>query len=352
MKWLLITDTHFGCRSDSKVFHALFRKFYTGFFLDQIRENDITAVFMLGDFFDRRKMINFETLKLAREVFFQPLAAMGMPVYMITGNHDVMYKNTNSVNSLDLLVSEQGYKNFKIFSHPETIVVDSVPVLMLPWINSENYNDSMDAVRNSEARYVFSHLEMKGFEYHRGMMSERGHCDADLLARYDAVFSGHYHHRSSRGNIHYLGTPYEMTWADYGDPKGVHVFDGKLKFIENPEKIFIKLTYDDANSKAIDLESLSGLESKHLKVHVVRKEKPILFEQFVDKIMSFSPTDLMIIDETNNVTSFSEVDIETEDTLSIVKRFVEDDLQTDLSKERLLRQLETLYVDAHRFGED
>lgn len=353
-RWALITDQHFGCRSDSKIFHKHFRKFYSEVFIPKLIEEKVTTVFVLGDFFDRRKLINFESLKLARDVFFEPLKELGIKIYMIAGNHDVMYKNTNSVNSLDLLVSEYHYSNVKVFSECETIEVDGIKILMLPWINSENYARSIQEITHSEAELVFSHLEMKGFEYHRGMMSDRGHCDADLLARYRFVLSGHYHHRSSRDNIHYLGTPYEMNWSDYNDPKGFHLFDGhELRFVENPNKVFIRLAYNDANPKAIEMamDSLENFEDKYLKVVIYKKENPILFERFIDRVVELNPTDLNILDETNSVVNSVTELAPTQGTLDFIKSFVNDELKTDLEKDRLMRMLQNLYIESAKFGD-
>lgn len=356
LNWALITDQHFGCRNDNKIFHKLFRKFYTEVFIPYLKENGIKTLFVLGDFFDRRKFINFETLKLSREIFFDPLKELGIEVHAIVGNHDVMYRNTNRVNSMELLVSEHHYDNVKVYSEPTTVTVDDVKVLMLPWINSENYSRSIDAIKNSDARFVFSHLEMKGFEYHRGMVSDRGHCDADLLARYEFVFSGHYHHRSSNGNIHYLGTPYEMTWIDYNDPKGFHIFDSEnLTFIENPEKVFIRLVYNDINPKQIEseMEQLGSFQDKFLKVVIRRKEHPILFERFIDKLAESSPADISIIDETNSVRTLDEaLENPPQDTLEVIKNFVYNELETDLSKEKLMRKLQEIYTIAKTFADD
>ncbi len=356
LKWAFITDNHFGVRNDSKIFHKLFRKFYLEVFIPYLKDNEIKTLFVLGDFFDRRKFINFESLKLSRDIFFEPLKQLGIKVHAIVGNHDVMYKNTNKVNSMNLLVSEHNYDNVTVYTEPQTIVVDDVKVLMLPWINSENYSATINEIKNSDARFVFSHLEMKGFEYHRGMMSEHGHCDADLLARYEFVFSGHYHHRSSKGNIHYLGTAYEMNWSDYNDPKGFHTFNGKsLKFIENPEKTFIRLLYNDEHPKNVekDIETLGSFEDKFLKVVIQRKEHPILFERFIDKITESSPSDINIIDETNVVKVISETtDNLPKDTLEVIRNFVFEELETDLSKEKLMRKLQTIYVAAKAFADD
>ena len=356
LNWAFITDNHFGVRNDSKIFHKLFRKFYTEIFLPYLIENEIKTLFVLGDFFDRRKFINFESLKLSREIFFDPLKELGITVHAIVGNHDVMYKNTNKVNSMDLLVSEHHYDNVTVYSDPETIEVDGVKILMLPWINSENYSATIEEIKKSEARFVFSHLEMSGFEYHKGMISDKGHCDADLLARYEFVFSGHYHHRSSKGNIHYLGTAYEMTWTDYNDAKGFHHFDGsRLTFIENPEKTFIRLAYDDKNAKLIEreLETLGSFEDKFVKVVIYKKDNPILFERFLDKISESSPSDINIIDETNSLREILEDSTEQpKDTLDVIRNFIYNEIDTDLNKDKIMRKLQNLYITAKAVSDD
>ena len=40
-----------------------------------------------------------------------------------------------------------------------------------------------------------------------------------------AVYSGHFHTRSTDGKINYLGNPYEMYWNDVNDTRGFHIFD-------------------------------------------------------------------------------------------------------------------------------
>lgn len=352
LNWVLITDLHFGARNDSKIFYRLYKNFYLNIFLPYLKNNNIKTLFMLGDFFDRRKFINFETLKLSREIFFDPLKEMGVQVHAIVGNHDVFYKNTNSLNSLELLIkSNQDYDNVFIYTEPTTTIVDDVKVLMLPWINQENYKKSLDLIKNSDGRFVFGHLELKGFEYHKGMFSDRGHCDTDLLERYEFVFSGHYHHRSNKRNIFYLGTPYELTWADYNDPKGFHLFDGtSLTFIENPIKNFVKIIYNDKDVKVIKkmLDEIDYLKDKFVKIVVRKKDNFILFERFVEKIEELGPADINIIDETNFILNNEETQDEELffDTLDIINNFINNELKTDLSKEKLMRKIKNIYNEA------
>ena len=114
MKVALITDTHFGARSDSIPFDNFFNKFYTEVFFPHLERDQIKTIIHLGDVFDRRKYINFNTLKKCKEYFFDRTADLGIDVHMIAGNHDTFFKNTNEVNALDLLLRE--YPNVITYS--------------------------------------------------------------------------------------------------------------------------------------------------------------------------------------------------------------------------------------------
>ena len=103
MKIALLSDTHFGARNDSKIFDDFFKKFYDEVFFPYLNEHQIKTVFHLGDVFDRRKYVNFHTLQSCKNYFFEPLANNGIEMFVIPGNHDVYYKNTN--NNFKLLMS-------------------------------------------------------------------------------------------------------------------------------------------------------------------------------------------------------------------------------------------------------
>jgi len=345
MKVALITDTHFGARSDSQPFDNFFRKFYDNVFFPTLERENITTVLHLGDVFDRRKYINFNTLKNCREYFFDRLESQGQAVHMLAGNHDTYFKNTNEVNSPDLLLRD--YNNITVYDQPTTIELDGRTILMMPWICSDNYAECMDAIRSSLAPVMFGHLELSGFVMHKGMQNEGG-METSIFDKFDLVGTGHFHHRSSRGNIHYLGNPYELTWNDFDDPRGFHIFDTEtldLQFIENPYTMFAKYLYNDTVEDPDSIDT-SVFAEKMVKLVVVNKTDFYKFDQFVDRLYKRNVLELKIIED------FSEFehealgdDFNVEDTLSLLDSFV-DSSETDANKSRIKSLLKELYVEA------
>jgi DNA repair exonuclease SbcCD nuclease subunit len=352
MKIALITDQHFGARNDSLHFLDFYEKFYNLFFLE-IDDRGIETVVILGDTFDRRKYVNFYTLQRSKKMFFERLKTRGIKVYMLVGNHDTYYKNTNEVNSPELMLSE--YDNITTINDPQTIQIAGYPVTMMPWICSENYVASMEELKNTTAPICMGHFEIEGFQMYRGAPSHEG-LDPKMFDRFDVVFSGHYHHKSSKGNIHYLGNPYELTWQDYDDKRGFHIFDletHELEFVANPYKMFHKLMYDD---KAFSIKEIQDMDincftSVYVKVVVVNKTNPYLFDMLINKLYQVNPIDITIAEDYTEIEDVMDDDIDqAEDTITILNKYV-DNLTTDLEKSKLKTLFQEIYVEALNEGE-
>lgn len=351
MRVAIITDQHFGARNDSLHFINFYDKFYTDTFFPKLEKEGIKHVLILGDTFDRRKYVNFFSLKRAKEMFFDKLQEMGIKVDMLAGNHDTYFKNTNDVNSVDLLLRE--YDNINVIDSPTTIYVDETPICMMPWICPENYDDSMDTIKDTNAQICMGHFEIQGFQVFRGIESHEG-LSSDIFNKFDLVFSGHYHHKSSNGNIHYLGNPYELTWTDYQDPRGFHLFDldtRELEFIQNPNSMFFKITYDDTLPNAIsDISNMDLTQYKDtfIKVIVVNKSNPYLFDLFMSNLYKQNPIDVSIVEDNLDLTEGLESDIisDAEDTLTILNKYVDNLQVQDLDGNKLKSILKELYVEA------
>ena len=345
MKVAIITDQHFGARNDSIAFLDFYQKFYENTFFPTIDSAGITTVLVLGDTFDRRKYVNFYALQRAKEMFFDKLAERNISVHMLAGNHDTYFKNTNDVNSPDLLLRE--YTNINVIDHPTTITVDDTAICMMPWICPENYQDSLDTLKDTQAEICMGHFEIAGFSMYRGMESHEG-LSKDLFNKFDLVFSGHYHHRSDDGHIYYLGNPYELTWQDYNDPRGFHLFDlstRRLEFITNPYTMFARVEYDDKEVEPVEIDSLD-LKDKYVKLIVVNKTDYYKFDKFIQKLYNKGCSDIKIVED---MSEFQEGEIgdeiNLEDTVSVLSHFI-DSVETDVDKEQIKTFMKSLYTEA------
>ena len=131
MKICILGDTHHGMRGDSLDFHRHYEKFYSEIFFPYLKENGIDTIVQLGDLFDRRKFINFNSLYLVRKYFFDPIKDNKINFHTLLGNHDVAYKNTLEVNSSSLLLNDYG--NITIHNSFNTVSFDGIDVCYRDW---------------------------------------------------------------------------------------------------------------------------------------------------------------------------------------------------------------------------
>ena len=346
MKIGIITDTHFGARNDNLNFNDYFYKFYDDIFFPTLKERGITTCVHMGDVVDRRKFISYRIASDFRKRFINKFQELGIDLHIIIGNHDTYYKNTNEVNSMEELV---GSDRFKIYTESKIVEFDDIPILFVPWINVNNYDESIKLLNTAKSDIIMGHLGISGFEMHRGQISLEGH-KKEMFRRFDTVFSGHFHHKSDDGQIYYLGTPYQITWSDYDDPKGFHIFDTETRELEriiNPYILFRKIYYDDTQED-YNNHDITQYENQYVKLIVVNKKDLYEFDKFVDRLLMADAYEVKIIED------FSELDASnvsddivenTEDTMTLLEKYI-DELDVTLNKDRLKNTMRNLYIEA------
>jgi len=320
MKIAVITDTHYGAKKGSKYLHDYFELFYKNVFFPALEEHKVESVIHMGDAFDSRKSIDYQSLEWSKRVVFDHLRKYD--VHMIIGNHDTYYKSTNSINSPSLLL--QTYSNIKTYSEVTEITIDGLKIMLLPWINPENQEQTFKQIKKTKAKVAMGHLELQGFSVNRNLIMDEHGLKADIFKNFIKVFSGHYHTRSDNGRIFYLGNPYEMYWTDVNDTRGFHIFDTEtLEHIpvNNPYKLFYNIYYEDTPYQLFDA---TEYVNKIVKVVVRKKTKPKDFEKFIDKLYTAGIQDLKIV-ENFDIQENEDFEIdEEENTISILNRYIDE----------------------------
>ena len=342
MKIAIITDQHFGARKGSKNLHDYFGQFYDDVFFPYLEENKIDTVVDMGDTFDNRRSMDLWSLKWAKEKYFDRLRDLGIKVHTIVGNHTAYYKDTNEINTVDLLLNE--FDNVEVYSEPTTVNIGGLDILMLPWINEENKLQTLEMMDTTSADVIMGHLELNGFVATRGHTMEHG-MDTKIFDNFYRVYSGHYHTRSDNGKIYYLGNPYEMFWNDVLDTRGFHIFDTKTiehKPINNPYRLFYNIYYEDTNYKLFDTIEF---KDKIFKVVVKKKTDQKQFEKFIDKLYNSGIQDLKII-ENFVLTESADFEVEeTENTIGILNRYI-DESEFEGDKTLIKGILQQIYTEA------
>lgn len=350
MKLAILNDTHCGVRNSSEIFIRYQERFYDEVFFPYLEENGITQILHLGDYYEHRKYINFKALHSNRKTFLSRLRERGLSMDIIPGNHDVYYRNTNDLNSLKELMGH--YVNeVNIVMKPTTMNYDGFKIDLIPWINSENYDATMAFVQKSKTRWCAGHFEFAGFEMYKGQKSESG-MDSKIFSKYEKVLSGHYHTKSESGNVVYLGSQMEFTWSDVDDPKYFHVIDTeatgnrRLECIRNPLTLFKRIEYND---KEIDYANFdySTFDYNFVRVVVVDKKKPEVYDKFIDNIRARPIHDLKIDDNYDAFAGFSidSEDVMIEDTSTLLDTYI-DAVDTELEKSKLRHMMKSLLIEA------
>jgi DNA repair exonuclease SbcCD nuclease subunit len=348
LKIAILNDTHCGIRNSSEIFINYQEKFYSEVFFPYLKEHGITQILHLGDYYDHRKFINFKAQNANRQMFLNVLKEEGIHMDIIPGNHDVFYKNTNDLCSLKELL---GYytSNVNIIMKPKVVDYDGMKMALVPWINSENYAESIQFIKSCNASILGAHLELVGFDMMKGMPNPHG-MTTEVFDRFEMVLSGHFHTKSSKDNIHYLGGQMEFTWADCEDPKYFHILDTdtrELTPVRNPYTMFEKIMYNDAEIDYNSNYTLQNLDNKFVKVIVVKKTDPFMFDKFIDKVNQFSLHELKIAETFEEFIgeNVDDDNISVEDTTQLLDSYIEA-VDTDLDKGVIKGLMRNLYVEA------
>ena len=351
-KIAILGDNHQGVKNDNVVFHDYFSKCFSWFF-DYIDANNIKEIIHLGDVYDRRKYINFLSAHRIRKDFFEQIVSRGIKAHIITGNHDVFWKNSHVVNSLEEIIGDR-YPGINVYSEPQAITIDGLSIQLVPWICESNAIQSYDTIKNTSCQILVGHFELQGFELLKGVIAEHGD-DPALFSKFDLVFSGHYHHKSSKGNIHYLGAFAEYTWADFNDPRGITIFDTdtrKFEFIQNPHTIFKMISYDDDKYPNImDLirdKDYSDFKDCYVRIVCVNRKNQLAFDYLLEKLYKVSPADISVIEkEAMTITDTKENQIvdQAQDTSTILDTYIKS-LVLPVDNDRLKEFMKEIYEEA------
>jgi len=344
-KVILLGDVHRGVRGDSPIFRDFQNIFFEEIFFPYCKKEGIKEVWQFGDFFDKRKTVNFMTLQDTRKEIFEKVVEHDIQLHILMGNHDQYFRNDRAVNALRELIHDKYNSHITIYDELTTVNVGgNMTTDIIPWLNPDDIDEFQAYMDRSISPYAFGHFELSGFEMMKGHTIEHG-MDSATLGKYDNVYSGHYHTKSQKGNIRYLGVPYEMSWSDYDDEKGFYVIDTDTKdltFVRNPFILHKKIIYNNNSEELI--ANVAEYEDTFVKINVIGKDDSEAYELFLTHLYNINPLDVSITESSINSEDVDIDNIDVEDSLSILLRSVEtiDDKSIDnVLLSTMVRELHT-----------
>ena len=350
----IISDAHFGQKAHSKgVFLSQMQFFHEQFF-PYLLKNNIKTVFHLGDLTHNRNVIDLWILQELKTQFFSFFEKNKITFYTLLGNHDIVYRNSLSHSFPKENLNEFEY--VKVIDEPTKVSIGKYTIGLMPWIvDLKNYSlpDKCDI--------LMGHFDIQSMPMLTNIMSHEGHL-VDEFKSYKHVFSGHYHIKSDKDNIHYVGTQYQLSWNDFDQTKGFYVVRDNYQFeyIENvitPRfmKIYykeiagdceIRLAGDGDERNISKLQAIELAKKNYLKVFVEKCSNQIEFDRFYDSLLIVSKNDYKIeivnSEEIIEDYDFSDFDTSLESetsTVDLIMSYIESMVFTDDIDKQLLLDL-------------
>ncbi|AUS02033.1 metallo-dependent phosphatase-like protein [Vibrio phage 3.058.O._10N.286.46.B8] len=313
---LWLGDTHGGVRDGNELVMAFQLQYLVDVVIKYCLENQINTIIQLGDIWEVRRATNNNVSDRWKKEFFDVLEHHGIQLITIVGNHDAYYKNRIKPNFTNTLLSK--YSNITIIQDPTEMLLNGTKYAFVPWICKDNYNECINMIENTDAEIMVGHYEIKGARMESGVCEDG--MPMEKFARFKKVVSGHFHTQGVYGNIQYAGTPYETTWADYGEAKGFWTSNtavDEMVFHRNENPLHIKVSYVEENN--MDEVFEQDLKNKYIKVTVESRENFKKYEKWLMRLETMGMFDLKIIEPMMSLDS-DESDMEVDvDNLDVVK---------------------------------
>lgn len=213
-KAAVCTDLHYGLKSNS-LQHNLDCSNFITWFIEQAKKENCDTVLFLGDWHNHRASINIHTLQFSLRSL-EELNNNFSNVFFIPGNHDLYYKDSRDISSIEFA---KHLKNIHICNE----FLTEGDVVIAPWLVSDDYKK----IQRLEGKYMFGHFELPHFKMNAMVeMPDHGGLNTNHFENFESVFSGHFHMRQTQKNITYMGNCFPHNFSDVdSDDRGMMILE-------------------------------------------------------------------------------------------------------------------------------
>ncbi|MFA5403685.1 MAG: metallophosphoesterase [Ignavibacteria bacterium] len=340
-KIAIVGDFHLGIAPNNSLkFEVLFesqKRFFTETLIPVLTERGIDTIIFTGDLYDQRRRIDSKIAQFVEGLFQNELK--NFKCIVLQGNHDTYYKDDLTITSLSNIWSKP---NVTAITKITPMEIKGVKFLLVPWLTStmsQSFEENVNKV-SGKFKYVVGHFETVGFPFEAGSICTNGMNPDILFNNFENTISGHFHTQSYRElnghSIHYVGTPFQLTFADATEKKGFHILDvvtNEREFIENTSSSrFVKLKsrsdiekYPTLQNCFVELEYIDGTTEDEL--YIIEKEvlskNPVSYKAYLKVIDSVDEINSDKTPEEVKIFEDMSVAIYSENMVSMTRVFLE-----------------------------
>jgi DNA repair exonuclease SbcCD nuclease subunit len=214
-KLAFFTDIHYGMRNNARQHNEDCNDFVEWFIQEAKAKGCETCIFG-GDWHHNRASLNISTMKYSIDGL-RKLSKAFDKVYMIKGNHDLFYRESREISSIEFA------KEFDNIILVEDTMIEG-DVALVSWL----VGDEWKKVPKIKAKYMFGHYELPTFKLNAMVeMPDHGGLKMDMFKNQDYVFTGHFHKRQVKGNVIYTGNAFPHNFSENGT-KSLNSLHGKM----------------------------------------------------------------------------------------------------------------------------
>ena len=319
------TDIHYGLKSNSHTHLADCHR-YTDWFITEAKARGAETCIFLGDWSHQRASVNIATMNASIKDL-KKLNDNFDKVYFITGNHDLYYRDKRELNSVEYA---RDLPNFVMVD--EWLIEGDVAII--PWL----VQDEWRKIKNIKAKYMFGHLELPYFKMNAMVsMPDHGGLQSEHLTGPEYVFSGHFHKRQYKNNIHYIGNAFPHNYADAGDWERGAMF---LEWDKEPEYVnweqcpkYKTLTLSELLADHANLLDEYTYARVKLDIDISYEEANFIREQFGEQ---YNVREIALLPIKDNQEEFEGGDIQFESVNQIVLSQLDTIESTSIKKDTLI----------------
>lgn len=298
-KVAVFTDLHLGLKSNSQTHNQDCEEFID-WFIERAKEHGCETGMFLGDYHHNRNTLNVVTMAYSLRIL-EKLGKAFDNFYYFPGNHDLYYRDKRDIHSVEFGKYIPG---ITVIDHPTTIG----NVTMCPWL----VGDEWKTIGKKGGKYIFGHFELPNFFMNAMVqMPDHGEIQVDHFNKYELGFSGHFHKRQQRQNIHYIGNAFPHNYADaWDDDRGMMImeWDGQPEYIAWPNQPTFRTL---KLSRLIDEADTLLKPKQHLRVvldiDITYEEASFIKEKF---IADYNLREITLIAEKRVIEISQEIDIQ------------------------------------------